>query len=137
MGEKWRIVYFLLAGSAGFLVDAAILTALVSLAGWSPYAARIVSFSVAVTVTWYLNRNFTFRDRPAQRIGHEYLKYAIVQGVGITINYGVFSVIVFLSAHAARLPVLALVPASAVAMFATYLGMHRFAFPRAVEPAHE
>jgi putative flippase GtrA len=133
MGEKSRIVYFLAAGSTGFVIDATILTALVSLAGWSPYAARIVSFSVAVTATWYINRRFTFGDRPAQHIGHEYLKYLLVQGVGVAINYGVFSAVVFASAYAARLPVLALIPASLLAMFATYLGMHRFAFPRAVE----
>ena len=137
MSERTRLVYFLMAGSAGFSVDALILTALVSLLEWSPYLARVLSFSVAVTVTWYINRNFTFADRPSRHVGSEYARYLVVQIVGVIVNYGTFSAIVMVSSLSATWPVLALVPASLVAMFVTYLGMHHFAFPRAAETAHD
>jgi putative flippase GtrA len=128
-------MYFVMAGGTGFCVDALVLSALVNAMAWSPYLARVVSFSIAMTATWYLNRALTFSDRSARRAGAEYLRYAAVQIVGAAVNYGTFAAIVLLFEIASRLPILALVPASLLAMFVTYLGMHRFAFPRqSLEP---
>jgi putative flippase GtrA len=131
MFDRTRVVHFLLAGSAGFCVDALLLSALVTGLGWSPYSARILSFAAAMTVTWLLNRTLTFRDRPSSRMAPELARYAVVQIGGVVVNYGIFSLVVTLSDQAARWPVLALVPAAAAAMCLTYLGMHYFAFPRA------
>lgn len=130
MFERSRVKSFLLAGSAGFTVDALILSALVNGFGWSPYSARALSFSIAMVITWYLNRTLTFSDRPSKHLGPELLRYALVQIGGVVVNYGVFSAVVALSAQAARWPIIALVPAAATAMGFTYLGMHYFAFPR-------
>jgi hypothetical protein len=61
-----------------------------------------------------------------------------VQGVGVIVNYGIFSAVVLLSSQAARWPALALIPAAAAAMCVTYLGMHHYAFPRTqLGTAHE
>jgi putative flippase GtrA len=138
MFAKSRIVRFLIAGSIGFGVDAVLLSAFVNALGWSPFVARAVSFSIAMCVTWYLNRTFTFHDRAAQRAGPEAVRYALVQASGALLNYGTFSALVVLFESAARWPVLALVPASALAMCFNYLGMYFFAFRRqAMNPAHE
>jgi putative flippase GtrA len=124
MFGRTRVVHFLLAGSAGFTFDAALLTALVNGLGWSPYAARAVSFPLALAITWLLNRTLTFRDRPSTGAGLELMRYAIVQLGGAAVNYGVFFTLVTLSA--------------AAAMCLTYLGMHYFAFPRArLDTAHD
>jgi putative flippase GtrA len=136
MRERTRLVYFFAAGATGFCVDGLVLSALVNVLGWSPYLARVLSYSIAVTATWYLNRHLTFRDRSARRAGAEYLRYVIVQIVGAAVNYGSFAAIVALFELGSRWPIIALVPASLIAMFVTYLGMHLFAFPRqSLEPS--
>ncbi len=138
MLEKHRLARFLLAGSAGFTVDALLLSALVSGLHWSPYAARALSFSIAMIITWHLNRTLTFRDRTSPRMGPEFVRYVLVQIGGVVVNYGTFSALVTLSGQAQRWPVLALVPAAAAAMCFTYLGMHYYAFPRTpLDAAHD
>lgn len=135
MFERARLTRFLLAGAAGFTADALLLSALVSWLAWSPYLSRALSLSVAVGITWYLNRTLTFGDRPRTGVGSELVRYALVQGGGVVVNYGVFATVVALSARAERWPFIALFPAAAAAMCFTYVGMHYFAFPRELEIA--
>jgi putative flippase GtrA len=131
MRERTRLVYFVTAGATGFCVDGLVLSALVNVFAWSPYLARVLSYSIAITATWYLNRHLTFRDRSAaRRVGAEYLRYVAVQIVGAAVNYGTFAAIVALFELASRWPIIALVAASLIAMVVTYVGMQRFAFPR-------
>lgn len=137
MFERTRLTRFILAGSSGFTADALLLSALVSWFGWSPYLARALSFSVAMLITWYLNRTMTFGDRPKAGVGSELARYALVQVGGVVVNYGVFAAVVALSARAERWPLIALFPAAAAAMGFTYIGMHYFAFPRKLEAAHD
>ena len=57
-GQTWR---FLIVGTIGFIVDAGLLVLLMAAAGLGHYSAHVVSFMVAVCVTWWLNPTFTFR----------------------------------------------------------------------------
>jgi len=52
--------------------------------------ARIASFSAAVTVTWFLNRQRTFADRKNHRVLGEWGRYAAVNSIGSLLNMGVF-----------------------------------------------
>ena len=54
-----QFLRFGLVGTAGFVVDAAALTAAMAL-GLGPYGGRVVSYLAAVTFTWAMNRRFTF-----------------------------------------------------------------------------
>jgi putative flippase GtrA len=137
MFERARLARFLLAGASGFTADALLLSALVSWFGWSPYVGRALSLSVAVGITWYLNRTLTFGDRPRSGVGSELVRYALVQAGGVVVNYGVFATTVALSARAERWPIVALLPAAAAAMCFTYVGMHYFAFPRELDMARD
>lgn len=126
-----RVVQFAVAGGIGFIVDAAILSALTSLAGWHPLRARIVSFLCAVTVTWWINRRYTFADRNTkpQRTATEYSRYLLVQGLGAALNYAVFATAILLVPVLKSYPVLPLAIGSGVAMFFNYFAMHWFVFP--------
>lgn len=57
--EKIR---YLLVGGFNTLVDIAILMSLTSLLGINKYYSNLVSSSVAMTVSFFLNRKVTFRD---------------------------------------------------------------------------
>jgi hypothetical protein len=68
MGRQFR--HFALIGTLGFLVDSTVLQAALNIGKLDPYSGRLVSFLVAVTFTWAMNRYFAFRpsqERPVER----------------------------------------------------------------------
>lgn len=81
---------FAAIGGVGFIVDGGILTVLNSIYGLELLPARMVSFSVAVTTTWYLNRQRTFASNKNSRIASEWGRYAAVNSIGSLLNMGIF-----------------------------------------------
>lgn len=81
---------FVLAATVGFVVDAGVLTALVRGLGWGPWEGRFVSFPLAVTSTWFLNRRYAFRGtgHGDQRV--EYAAYWAIQLAGAVVNFAIF-----------------------------------------------
>ena len=121
-----RFPSFVVVGGLGFLVDAAILSLLVHVWDWPPYAARVLSFAPAVTVTWYCNRRWVFsRTKDAAR---EYGAYITVQTVGAAINLGVFALLIAVVPSLAQLPLVPLAAGSAVALLFNYSAARRWVF---------
>lgn len=108
-----ELLSFAAVGSVGFLIEAILLTVLVSYAGWSPWQARIPSFLTAVMATWVLNRQHTFPERGLQRRSVEGLLYIAIQGGGVTINLILFGATLALFPQLASMPVIALAIGSA------------------------
>jgi putative flippase GtrA len=81
-------------GLLGFLIDGGLLGALVHLADWNPFSARILSIGVAVFATWLLHRFWTFRSGRKRAAPSQALVYAFVQATGMLINYGVFALVI-------------------------------------------
>ena len=52
--------------------------------------ARILSFALAATVTWRLNRRFTFVTN-ARATAAEWARYFALTGLGASVNYGVYT----------------------------------------------
>lgn len=119
---------FVVVGGIGFIIDASILATLVHGYGWGDYTARIVSFAVAVTVTWYLNRRYVFAARKTLSRRSEYSRYLAVQLTGMTINFLVYSLCIASSQVMDSWPVLALAVGSAVALLFNYVGARMFVF---------
>ena len=119
---------FLVVGGIGFIVDATILAVLIHGYGWGDYTARVVSFSVAVTVTWYLNRRYVFSARKTLDRRSEYGRYLAVQLTGMAINFLVYSLCIASSEIMDQWPVLALAVGSAVALFFNFAGARLFVF---------
>ena len=80
---------FLVVGSVGFAVDCSV-TLFMLRQGNTAFASRLASFALAVTVTWALNRIWTFAASKRQDKRREYFSYVIVQAIGAAINLGVF-----------------------------------------------
>jgi putative flippase GtrA len=119
---------FVVVGGIGFVIDASILAVLVHGYSWGDYSARIVSFAVAVTVTWYLNRRYVFAARKTINRRSEYSRYLGVQFIGMAINFLVYSLCIASSQTMDQWPVLALAVGSAVALFFNYFGSRMFVF---------
>ncbi len=117
-------------GVVGFAVDAAVLSLLVQGAGANVYLSRVVSFFVAVFVTWLLNRTWVFRRArgPKDDKKREYASYLLVQGGGALINLGVFAALVALHPALKAQPVIPLAVGSFAAMFFIFAGAQFWVF---------
>jgi len=119
---------FVVVGGIGFVIDASILAILVHGYSWGDYTARLVSFAVAVTATWYLNRRYVFSARKTLDRRSEYSRYLAVQLIGMAINFLVYSLCIATVEIMDQWPVLALAVGSAVALFFNFLGARLFVF---------
>jgi putative flippase GtrA len=121
-------VRFGMVGVVGFIVDAGVLQALVSLAGWGPIAARAVAVPSAVFATWVLNRSFTFPEAQGGPPWPSLMRYAAVSALGASVNFIAYSSLVMVSTFMAGQPLVALAIGSVIAMIVNYLGSKHFAF---------
>jgi putative flippase GtrA len=83
---------FAAVGAAGFIVDATVLTAMLSL-GAGFYGGRIFSFLAAATATWYANRRITFSSRDS-RVVSEWARFLAASAGGGTVNYLIYAMLV-------------------------------------------
>jgi len=114
----------------GFATDATFLTIFSRLLGFNIYESRLLSFGIAVTVTWWLNTHYTFGHilkRHASR-AQQYIKYCVSQILGASINVGLFTVIVSQFQWMHEFSVCALVISSATAMVFNYLLMRLWVY---------
>lgn len=121
---------FAVTGTAGFAVDAAMLSLLLVSTDLGPYFSRALSFPAALCVTWYLNRVWTFERTDQARLLQS-VRYVLVQLVGAFFNLFVYALCIALGPPALeRFPLLALAIASGVAMALNFLGSRHWAFAR-------
>jgi putative flippase GtrA len=111
---------FLAAGVLAFATDAGLLRLITSSFAVSPFAARPFTIFSAMLVSWWLNRTITFPTARAPSV-REFAGFAMASFGGQVVNYGVFAAI--LTAWPSTDQTLAIVLASAVAMFVTYAGL--------------
>ena len=79
---------FGVVGTLGFLVDAGVLLAAIAL-GLGPWVGRLVSFLAAATVTYSLNRAWTFRRRTGGggASAGQWARFVVVNLGGFAANY--------------------------------------------------
>jgi putative flippase GtrA/ubiquinone/menaquinone biosynthesis C-methylase UbiE len=133
-----QFLRFAIVGSVGFVIDASILTLLVTAAGWHHYAARAVSFASAVTVTWVCNRQWVFAA--TANAGREYGGYFFTQGMGALINLGTYVVLIEQYPILSTVPVVPLSVGAGLALIFNFLVARHWVFlPEAkvieIEPA--
>jgi len=126
-----RFIRFGIVGSIGFLTDAGILSLLVYFFGSDPYLGRGISFPIAVTVTWYLNRNMTFAASPSADKKREWGLYFVVNSMGAGINFIIYSILLYSIQYMYTNPILALAVASIIALFFNYYSSKILVFKQA------
>jgi putative flippase GtrA len=116
-------------GALGFFVDAGILLMMTKITYLSPIPSRGISFSVAVVVTWAVNRCWTFRvaSRPSCR---EFLSYLTTRTVGLVSNFGIYSFLIICQLPLVGRPITAVALASLFALGINYAGMRAIVFSR-------
>ncbi len=128
-----RFLKFGLIGGIGFVVDSTVLLLGTKILNLDPYTARIISFIVAATTTWFGNRIFTFADRPKQRqakqMAKQWLLFLSVNGPGMLVNNGVYVFLVSQYPYIYEHPVWAVAAGSLAGMVFNYVASSRFVFP--------
>jgi putative flippase GtrA len=94
----------------------------------APYPAWFPAFAAAVTLTYLLNRGWTFRHRAGADRGREFTRYGLLQCLGAAINNAVYGFLLWLHPLFAAEPVLALAGGSVAAMLFNYVSARQLAF---------
>ena len=122
-----QFLLFAISGTLGFLVDSLTLYLLKGALGL--YLARAVSFLAAVFFTWLFNRSLTFRN---QRSGYyrrsEFGVYLALMAVGGSVNYLIFSLLVFFIPLVHAEPIIGVAAGSIAGMFVNWVTSKYFLF---------
>jgi len=111
-----EIIRFEIAGVAGFIVDAGIVVIVTGKFGLGPIVARVIAFTVAVTVTWLINRHWTFAEHASENWRHEWTKYIAANSVGAVANNSVYVGLILTLTMFSTDPVFAVATGSLVGM---------------------
>jgi putative flippase GtrA len=118
---------FGVVGSIGFVVDTATLYGALAL-GLGLYLGRALSYLVAATTTWALNRLWTFRGRGGGPVHREWAMFVLVNLGGFVLNYGTYAALVTLVPVVAAHPVLGVAAGSLAGMCANFVLSRRLVF---------
>lgn len=118
---------FGVVGTIGFVVDTAVLYGALAL-GAGLYLGRAVSYVVAATTTWALNRAWTFRGRGGGTAGRQWALFVVVNLGGFVLNYGTYAVLVTFVPVVAAHPVLGVAAGSVAGMFANFVLSRQLVF---------
>ena len=119
---------FVVVGAIGFLIDAGILTLLMTAFELDHYSARAISFTVAVTFTWYMNRRWVFEKSTASMSGREYSSYIVVQVIGALINLSIFVAVIEIVPSLTNIPVIPLAVGAIAGLLFNFSASSRFVF---------
>lgn len=123
-----RFIRFSIVGTAGFIVDALVLYALLATTALGPMAARVPSFLCAATTTWALNRRWTFADRRDEQQLRQWTAYTLAMICGVLVNYGCYALLVFVLPDVLVAPLIALAGGSVAGLVVNYTLAHRLVF---------
>jgi putative flippase GtrA len=129
-----QIVAFSAVGVMAFFVDAAVLYAGIAL-GLGLVGGRVVSYLAAVTVSWALNRYYTFSACSPQPLLAQWARFAFTQLSGATLNLGTYYLLLAI-AHpvVVRWPVLAVAAGSLAGLSINFIVARLYVFREGRNP---
>lgn len=120
---------FVFAGTAAFVLDSAVLQILVREAHMEVHLARAISFVLSMTVTWQINRRFSFHGGEYEHsLFQEWLRYFASSLFGGAVNYGAFSIAIAVSPFVREHLFLGVAAGSLSGMVVNYLLYSRYVF---------
>ena len=118
---------FGVVGTIGFVVDTAVLYAGLAL-GLGLYGGRVVSYLVAATTTWALNRAWTFRGRGDGPVHQQWALFLLVNLIGFAMNYGTYAALIAFVPLVAANPVLGVAAGAIAGMFGNFVLSRQLVF---------
>ncbi|MCH8476158.1 MAG: GtrA family protein [Opitutales bacterium] len=124
-----RFLLFAFAGLAGFVIEIVIITIGHELLDLGPRWPRVLSFPLAFTATWWLNRRFTMKILTPPNMG-EYFRYGASSSFAATVNLAVYLMLISTHPFFSNNPIIPLVIATLSALAINYTLMIVFVFRR-------
>lgn len=121
-----QFLRFGIVGLVGFLFDTATVYALKGSLGL--YGAGMVSYLVAGTVTWGLNRCWTFRGLGGGPVHRQWALFLVANLLGFVLNRGAYAALIAFLPVARAYPVLAVFAGAVAGMFANFALSRRIVF---------
>ena len=121
-----QFLRFGIVGTCGFIVDTAVVYAARGMLGL--YVAGLLSFLVAATTTWALNRAWTFRGLSTGALHRQWMRFLAANSLGFVLNRGAYFTLVTVSILCAANPVLATAAGSLTGMLANFTMSRRIVF---------
>jgi putative flippase GtrA len=118
---------FGVVGTIGFVLDTAVLYAGLAL-GLGLYGGRAVSYLVAASTTWALNRLWTFRGRGEGPAHQQWALFLLVNLIGFAMNYGTYAALIAFVPMVAAHPVLGVAAGAIAGMFGNFVLSRRLVF---------
>jgi putative flippase GtrA len=123
-----QLLRFGAVGVVGFVVDAGVLTLGIQ-AGSGPWLGRVLSYIAAATVTFGLNRAWTFRDADRSRpVARDWSVFVLVNLIGFACNYGTYAALIAGIPLVRDIPVLGVAAGSLAGMAGNFLLSRRYVF---------
>jgi putative flippase GtrA len=113
-----QFIQFGTVGLLGFAVDTAVVYALRHSLGL--YGAGLASYVVAATVTWLLNRIWTFRGLGSGPAHQQWARFIAANLMGFVLNRGTYAALVTFVPLCAEQPVFAVFAGAVVGMFLNF-----------------
>jgi putative flippase GtrA len=123
-----RFLRFCAVGGAGLIFEASVLFLLVHKFAFNPIVARALSFSIAVVLTFDLNRRWSFRIVRHRRMVAAFGAYLAVQGVGFLCNFAIYGFALLSLPAPLSAPLICLALASILALPVNFMGAERLVF---------
>lgn len=121
-----QFMHFAVVGGLGFLADTLVVYGLRSAVGL--YVAGLVSYVVAASVTWILNRVWTFRGLSNGSILRQWVLFMLANLSGFALNRGTYAILVTFWVLAAERPIIAVAAGSIAGMFVNFSMSRRLVF---------
>ena len=121
-----QFVRFGVVGLVGLGIDTAIVYALRHTLGL--YGAGMVSYLVAASGNWILNRTWTFRGYGSGPAHRQWVRFMIANLAGFVLNRGTYAILVTFLAAATRQPVIATAGGAIAGMFVNFTMSRRLVF---------
>jgi putative flippase GtrA len=123
-----QFVAFSAVGTFGFLVDAVVLHLAMSQLGAGLYDGRVISYLVAASSTWALNRRYTFATRRSSNRAREWVRFLAANAMGGLVNYATYAALVTFHDTVAAWPVIGVAIGSIAGLLFNFVGSRYLVF---------
>lgn len=127
--RRLLIVQFLrfgVIGTLGFVWDTLVVYATAPFIGL--YVAGIVSYFVAGTINWLLNRIWTYRNVPHGPMHRQAMMFLLVNSAGFVLNRGLYFFLIATQPFCRSYPVVPIAAGGVCAMFVNFFLSRRLVF---------
>ena len=121
-----QFLRFGIIGTLGFVWDTLIVYATAPFVGL--YVAGVVSYLVAGSINWLLNRMWTYRHVPHGAMHRQAMLFLLVNSIGFVLNRGIYFSLIATQPFCHSHPVVPIAAGGVAAMFVNFFLSRRLVF---------